>query len=404
MTAIPASQSVLLPTYARAPVAFERGEGPWSITTDGTRYLDFGAGIAVNALGHAHPHLVKTLTEQAGKIWHTSNLYGAPDGERLARRLCEATFAERVFFTNSGAEANECAIKMARKYHAAKGHPERFRIITFEGAFHGRTLATIAAGGQQKYIDGFGPKVDGFDQVPFDDEKALRAAITPETAALMIEPIQGEGGLRSVPARFLKLLRELCDEQGLMLIFDEIQTGVGRTGKFFAHEMYGVAPDIMSIAKGIGGGFPMGACLATEEAASGMTLGTHGTTFGGNPLAMAVGNAVLDVVLAPGFIENVGQIALRLKQSLAELKDKYPDVIAEIRGEGLMLGLKLHTLNTEFVNEARAHGLLVVGAGDNVVRLLPPLIITEADVAEAVSRLDKTAGAIEAALKRPAAE
>ena len=401
---VSASQSVLVPTYARAPVAFERGEGPWAITADGTRYLDFGAGIAVNALGHAHPHLVKTLTEQAGKIWHTSNLYGAPDGERLARRLCEATFAERVFFTNSGAEANECAIKMARKYHAAKGHPERYRIITFEGAFHGRTLATIAAGGQQKYIDGFGPKVEGFDQVPFDDEKALRAAITPETAALMIEPIQGEGGLRSVPARFLKLLRDLCDENGLMLIFDEIQTGVGRTGKFFAHEKYGVTPDIMSIAKGIGGGFPMGACLATEEAASGMTLGTHGTTFGGNPLAMAVGNAVLDVVLAPGFIERVGQIALRLKQSLAELKDKHPEVIAEIRGEGLMLGLKLHTLNTDFVNEARAHGLLVVGAGDNVVRLLPPLIITEADVAEAVSRLDKTAGAIEAALKRPAAE
>ena len=398
------SQSVLVPTYARAPVAFERGEGPWAITADGTRYLDFGAGIAVNALGHAHPHLVKTLTEQAGKIWHTSNLYGAPDGERLARRLCEATFAERVFFTNSGAEANECAIKMARKYHAAKGHPERYRIITFEGAFHGRTLATIAAGGQQKYIDGFGPKVEGFDQVPFDDEKALRAAITPETAALMIEPIQGEGGLRSVPARFLKLLRELSDEQGLMLIFDEIQTGVGRTGKFFAHEMYGVTPDIMSIAKGIGGGFPMGACLATEEAASGMTLGTHGTTFGGNPLAMAVGNAVLDVVLAPGFIERVGQIALRLKQSLAELKDKHPEVIAEIRGEGLMLGLKLHTLNTDFVNEARAHGLLVVGAGDNVVRLLPPLIITEADVAEAVSRLDKAASAVEATLKRPAAE
>ncbi|BCB17352.1 aspartate aminotransferase family protein [Bosea sp. ANAM02] len=401
---VSASQSVLVPTYARAPVAFERGEGPWAITADGTRYLDFGAGIAVNALGHAHPHLVKTLTEQAGKIWHTSNLYGAPDGERLARRLCEATFASRVFFTNSGAEANECAIKMARKYHAAKGHPERYRIITFEGAFHGRTLATIAAGGQQKYIDGFGPKVDGFDQVPFDDEKALRAAITPETAALMIEPIQGEGGLRSVPARFLKLLRELCDEQGLMLIFDEIQTGVGRTGKFFAHEMYGVSPDIMSIAKGIGGGFPMGACLATEEAASGMTLGTHGTTFGGNPLAMAVGNAVLDVVLEPGFIERVGQIALRLKQSLAELKDKHPGIIAEIRGEGLMLGLKLHTLNTDFVNEARAHGLLVVGAGDNVVRLLPPLIITEADVAEAVSRLDKTASAIEATLKRPAAE
>lgn len=398
------SQSLLLPTYARAPVSFERGEGPWAITADGTRYLDFGAGIAVNALGHAHPHLVKTLTEQAGKIWHTSNLYGAPDGERLARRLCEATFAERVFFTNSGAEANECAIKMARKYHAAKGNPERFHIITFEGAFHGRTLATIAAGGQQKYIGGFGPKVEGFDQVPFDDEKALRAAITPETAALMIEPIQGEGGLRSVPARFLKLLRELCDENGLLLIFDEIQTGVGRTGKFFSYEMYGIAPDIMSIAKGIGGGFPMGACLATEEAASGMTLGTHGTTFGGNPLAMAVGNAVLDVVLAPGFIEKVGQISLRLKQSLAELKDKHPQVIEEIRGEGLMLGLKLRTLNTDFVTEARAQGLLVVGAGDNVVRLLPPLIITEADVAEAVSRLDRAASAVEDTLKRPAAE
>ena len=401
---VSASQSVLVPTYARAPVAFERGEGPWAITADGTRYLDFGAGIAVNALGHAHPHLVKTLTEQAGKIWHTSNLYGAPDGERLARRLCEATFAERVFFTNSGAEANECAIKMARKYHAAKGHPERFRIVTFEGAFHGRTLATIAAGGQQKYLEGYGPMVEGFDQVPFDDMAAVEKAITPETAGILIEPVQGEGGIRTVPTQTLKRLRELCDQHGLLLIFDEIQTGVGRTGKFFAHEHYGVTPDIMSIAKGIGGGFPMGACLATEEAASGMTLGTHGTTFGGNPLAMAVGNAVLDVVLAPGFIENVGRIALRLKQSLAELKDRHPGVIEEIRGEGLMLGLKLHTPNTDFVNEARAQGLLVVGAGDNVVRLLPPLIVTEADVAEAVSRLDKTAGAIEASLKRPAAE
>src|SRR6478735_1039552 len=326
------SQSVLLPTYARAPIALERGEGAWVVASDGQRYLDFGAGIAVNALGHAHPHLVQALTEQASRIWHTSNLYSMPEGERLARRLCEATFAERAFFTNSGAEANECAIKMARKYHAAKGHPERYRIITFEGAFHGRTLATIAAGGQQKYIDGFGPKVDGFDQVPFDDEAALKAAIGPETAALMIEPIQGEGGLRTVPGRFLKLLRELCDEHGLLLIFDEIQTGVGRSGKFFAYEHNGVAPDIMAIAKGIGGGFPMGACLATEAAAAGMVLGTHGTTFGGNPLAMAVGNAVLDVILEPGFIERVAQVSLRLKQSLAELKDKHPDVIEEIRG------------------------------------------------------------------------
>lgn len=400
----PSASSVLLPTYARAPVAFERGEGPWAITADGQRYLDFGAGIAVNALGHAHPHLIEALTGQAQRIWHTSNLYTMPEGERLARRLCEATFASRVFFTNSGAEANECAIKMARKYHAAKGHPERYRIITFEGAFHGRTLATIAAGGQQKYIEGFGPKVEGFDQVPFDDEAALTAAIGPETAALMIEPIQGEGGLRAVPVRVLKRLRELCDEHGLLLIFDEIQTGVGRTGKFFAYEHSGVAPDIMSIAKGIGGGFPMGACLATEEAAAGMTLGTHGTTFGGNPLAMAVGNAVLDVVLAPGFLEHVQKTALRLRQSLAQLKDQHPQVIEEIRGEGLMLGLKLKTPNTDFVAQARAAGLLVVAAGDNVVRLLPPLIIGEGEVAEAVARLDKAAGAVEAALARPAAE
>lgn len=404
MTSATASRSVLLPTYARAPIAFERGEGAWAITAEGERYLDFGAGIAVNALGHAHPHLVEALTAQAQRIWHTSNLFTMPDGERLARRLCEATFADRVFFANSGAEANECAIKMARKYHAAKGHPERYRIITFEGAFHGRTLATIAAGGQQKYIDGFGPKVDGFDQVPFDDEAALRAAIGPETAALMIEPIQGEGGLRSVPVRFLKLLRELCTQHDLLLIFDEIQTGVGRTGRFFAHEHSGVTPDIMSIAKGIGGGFPMGACLATEEAASGMTLGSHGTTFGGNPLAMAVGNAVLDVILAPGFLEHVQQTALRLRQSLAQLKDQHPDIIADIRGEGLMLGLKLHTLNTEFVVHARDAGLLVVAAGDNVVRLLPPLIIGEAEVAEAVARLDQAARAAEAGLARPAAE
>ena len=398
------ASSVLLPTYARAPIALERGEGAWAITADGSRYLDFGAGIAVNSLGHAHPHLVEALTAQAQRIWHTSNLYTMPEGEKLARRLCEATFAERVFFTNSGAEANECAIKMARKYHAAKGHPERYRIVTFEGAFHGRTLATIAAGGQQKYIDGFGPKVDGFDQVPFDDEAALKVAITPETAALMIEPIQGEGGLRSVPMRFLKRLRELCDEHGLMLIFDEIQTGVGRTGKFFAYELGGVAPDIMSIAKGIGGGFPMGACLATEEAAAGMTLGTHGTTFGGNPLAMAVGNAVLDVILEPGFLDHVRKTALRLRQSLAQLKDQHPQVIEEIRGEGLMLGLKLKTPNTDFVAQARAAGLLVVAAGDNVVRLLPPLIIGESEVAEAVARLDKAAGAVEAELARPAAE
>jgi acetylornithine/N-succinyldiaminopimelate aminotransferase len=396
--------SALLPTYARANLAFERGEGPWAITASGDRYLDFGAGIAVNALGHAHPHLIKALTEQAQKIWHTSNLYQMPEGERLARRLCEATFAERVFFTNSGAEANECAIKMARKYHAAKGHPEKYRIITFEGAFHGRTLATIAAGGQAKYIEGFGPKVDGFDQVPFGDHEALRAAIGPETAALMIEPVQGEGGIRPVPAQCLRGLRELCDAQGLVLIFDEIQTGVGRTGHLFAYEASGAVPDIMAVAKGIGGGFPMGACLATAEAASGMTAGTHGTTFGGNPMAMAVGNAVLDVILAPGFIENVRNTSLLLRQRLAELKDRHPSVIAEVRGEGLMLGLKLHTPNTDFVTEARAAGLLVIGAGDNVVRLLPPLTIGAAEVGQAFERLDRAATAVEVSLARPAAE
>jgi acetylornithine/N-succinyldiaminopimelate aminotransferase len=384
----------LLPTYARADVAFERGEGPWLYTQDGERYLDFGAGIAVNALGHAHPHLVAALTAQAQKLWHTSNLFRMPDGERLASRLCEATFADKVFFTNSGAEALEAAIKMARKYQAVSGHPERYRLITFEGAFHGRTLATIAAGGQAKYLEGFGPKVDGFDQVPFGDHDALKAAINDATAGILIEPIQGEGGIRTVPAQCLRGLRELCDAHGLLLIFDEVQTGVGRTGKFFAHEWAGVTPDIMAIAKGIGGGFPVGACLATDEAAKGMTAGTHGTTFGGNPLAMAVGNAVLDVVLAPGFFEKVAHTGLLLKQRLAELKDRHPRIIAEVRGTALMLGLKLNVPNTEFVAALRDQKMLAIAAGDNVVRLLPPLIIDQADVTEAVARLEATAAAM----------
>ena len=388
--------SALLPTYARAPIAFERGEGAWLVARDGERYLDFGAGIAVNALGHAHPHLVEALTTQAQKLWHTSNLFEIPEGERLGRRLVDATFADVVFFANSGAEANEAAIKMARKYHAVGGHPERFRIITFEGAFHGRTLATIAAGGQAKYIDGFGPKVDGFDQVPTGDFDALEAAIGPETAALMIEPIQGEGGLRVIPHEHLRALRALCDAHGLLLIMDEVQTGVGRTGRLFAHEWSGVTPDIMSAAKGIGGGFPLGVCLATAEAARGMTAGTHGTTFGGNPLAMAVGNAVLDVVLGEGFLARVEALGLRLKQRLAALRDSHPGVIAEIRGEGLMIGLKLAVPNTEFVAAAREEHLLVIPAGDNVVRLLPPLIVTDADVAEAVTRLDATAARFDA--------
>jgi acetylornithine/N-succinyldiaminopimelate aminotransferase len=391
--------SPLLPTYARANLAFERGEGAWLVTRDGERYLDFGAGIAVNSLGHAHPHLVRALTEQAGKVWHVSNLFEIPDGERLAERLVANSFADLVFFSNSGAEANEAAIKMARKYQAASGRPERFRIVTFEGAFHGRTLATIAAGGQQKYIEGFGPKVEGFDQVPFGDIKALEAAITPETAALMIEPIQGEGGIRAVSPAFLRRMRELCDHHGLLLIFDEVQTGMGRTGKLFAHEWLGVAPDILSAAKGIGGGFPMGACLATSEAAKGMTAGTHGTTFGGNPLAMAVGNAVLDVILAPGFLERVERMGLLLKQRLAELSDRHPSVIAEIRGLGLMLGIRTHVPNSTLVEAARDQHLLTIAAGDSVVRLLPPLIVDDAEIGESVQRLDAACAAIEGELR-----
>ena len=387
--------SSILPSYARADLEFERGEGAWLVAADGRRYLDFGSGIAVNSLGHAHPHLVQALTEQAAKVWHFSNLYQNPAGERLAARLADATFADVVFFTNSGAEALEASIKMARKYHAAGGQPERFRTITFEGAFHGRTLATIAAGGQQKYIDGFGPKVEGFDQVPFGDEAALKAAIGPETAAILIEPIQGEGGIRPVPSETLRTLRRVCDEHGLLLILDEVQSGVGRTGRLFAHEWSGIVPDIMAIAKGIGGGFPMGACLATREAARGMTAGSHGTTFGGNPLAMAVGNAVLDVVLAPGFLDGVARTGLVLKQRLAELKDRYPGVIAEMRGEGLMMGLKLNVPNTDFVKAAQAQGVLVIAAGDNVVRLLPPLIVGDAEVAEAVDRLGRASRALE---------
>jgi acetylornithine/N-succinyldiaminopimelate aminotransferase len=394
--------SALLPTYARAPLAFERGEGAWLVAESGERYLDFGAGIAVNALGHAHPHLVEALTSQAQKLWHTSNLFQIPEGERLGQRLVDASFADVAFFCNSGAEANEAAIKIARKYHAAAGQPERYRIVTFEGAFHGRTLATLAAGGQQKYIEGFGPKVDGFDQVPFGDHEALLAAIGPETAALMIEPIQGEGGIRSVPPQCLRGLRALCDERGLLLIMDEVQTGVGRTGKLFAHEWAGMAPDILSAAKGIGGGFPLGVCLATREAARGMTAGSHGTTFGGNPLAMAVGNAVLDVVLAEGFLDHVQRIGLVLKQRLAGLKDRYPDIIEDVRGAGLLIGLKLRVPNTDFVAAARAEHLLVIPAGDNVARLLPPLIVTEAEVGAAIERLEAAASRFASGMRRAA--
>jgi acetylornithine/N-succinyldiaminopimelate aminotransferase len=388
--------TAVLPTYNRAKLSFERGEGARVFTPEGDAYLDFGAGVAVTSCGHAHPHLVKALTDQAQKIWHTSNIYQMPGQEKLAKRLIDATFADTVFFTNSGAEALECAIKMARKYHFAKGQPERFRIITFEGAFHGRTLATIAAGGQAKYLEGFGPKVEGFDQVPFGDWDALLGAITPETGGILIEPIQGEGGVRPVPAETLRALRTLCDERGLLLIFDEVQCGIGRTGKLFAHEWAGITPDIMAVAKGIGGGFPLGACLATENAAVGMVAGTHGSTYGGNPLATAVGNAVLDVVLADGFLDSVLQRSLVLKQKLARLKDEHPSIIEDIRGAGLMMGIKCKTPNTDFQAAALEHKLLTIAAGDNVIRLLPPLVVSDEEITEAVNKLDATCRALEA--------
>lgn len=386
-----AEASPLYQTYMRAPLRFERGEGVWLVTEGGERYLDFAAGVAVNSLGHAHPHLIEALKTQAGKVWHLSNLYDVPGQETLGRRLTEATFADRVFFTNSGAEALECAIKTARRYQFVKDHPERFHIITFEGAFHGRTIATIAAGGQEKYLEGFGPKAPGFDQVPFGDLDAVKAAITDQTAAILIEPVQGEGGLRTASNEFLRALRQICDENGLLLVLDEVQCGVGRTGKLFAHEWAGITPDIMAVAKGIGGGFPLGACLATEEAASGMKAGTHGSTYGGNPLAMAVGNAVLDVVLADGFLDHVREVALIFRQGLASLKDRYPDIIEEIRGEGLMLGIKAKVPNTDLLMAMREEHVLGVPAGDNVIRLLPPLIVTVEEAREGLKRIEQAA-------------
>jgi acetylornithine/N-succinyldiaminopimelate aminotransferase len=395
--------SHLLPTYPRIDLAFERGEGVWLITANGERYLDFASGVAVNALGHCHPHLVEAVTSQARRLIHVSNLYRIPEGERLADRLCAASFADTVFFANSGAEAMECAFKIARKYHATAGRPERYRIISFEGAFHGRTLATLAAGRQKKHLEGFGPIVDGFDQVPLGDLAAAERSIGPATAAIVIEPIQGEGGVRVVPAAFLKELRQLCDQHGLLLIFDEVQTGIGRTGELFAYQRSGVVPDIMALAKGLGGGVPIGACLATADASKGMTSGTHGSTFGGNPLAMAAGNAVLDVVTAPGFLDSVRRTASIFKQRLIELKARHPEIIAEVRGEGLLLGLRTNLPNTEMVDALRAEKLLTVAAGDNVVRLLPPLIVSEDVIDDALARINR-ACALLAAAKHPKAE
>lgn len=377
-----------MPTYARADLAFERGEGAWLTATNGKQYLDFSGGVAVNALGHAHPALIKALTEQAQKVWHVSNLFRIPEAERLAARLVEASFADTVFFGNSGAEAMEGAIKTARKYHAVSGAPERTRIVAFESSFHGRTLGTLAAAGAQKYLEGFGEPLKGFDHVKYGDLDAAKKAITKETAAIIAEPIQGESGVRVPPPSFLRGLRELCDQHGILLVLDEVQTGMGRTGKLFAYEWAGIEPDILGTAKGIGGGFPLGAVLATAEAAKGMTAGTHGSTFGGNPLAMAVGNAVLDIILAPGFLERVRDNGLLMKQRLAELKDKHPSVIAEIRGEGLLIGLRCVAPQADVIAAARDEGLLTAAAGENVVRLLPPLIIGEAEISEAFNKLD----------------
>lgn len=365
--------SPVLPTYARTSIAIDRGEGVYAFDEEGRKYLDFGCGIAVNSLGHCHPELVKTITEQAGKVWHTSNIYRIPGQERLAERLAENSFADTMFFTNSGAEAVECAMKMARKYHFENDAPERYRIITFEGCFHGRTLATIAASGQEKLTKGFGPMMEGFDQVPFyRDMTKVEKAITHETAAIMIEPVIGEGGIKPVSSDNMQILRDLCDRHGILLILDEIQCGMGRTEKLFAYQHSAISPDILCAAKGIGGGFPLGACLATEKVGRAMKAGSHGSTYGGNPMAMAIGNKVLDIMLADGFFDHVEKMSYDLRKGLMTLRNKFPKVIELVRGVGLMLGLRLKIEPPVFVAKAMEHGLLVVGAADNTVRLLPP--------------------------------
>lgn len=380
----------VLPTYARADLAFERGDGAYLFTAEGRRYLDFASGIAVTALGHAHPHLTAALKAQADKgVWHTSNLYRIPGQERLAQRLVDATFADTVFFCNSGAEAVECGLKMVRRYHDENGTPDRYRVIAFRNGFHGRTLATIAAGGQEKHLKGFDPVVDGFDHVPFGNFNEVRAAISDKTAAILVEPVQGEGGIRAADPEFLRGLRTVCDEFGLLLFFDEVQCGMGRTGKLFAHEWAGITPDVMAIAKGIGGGFPVGACLATEKVGQVMTAGTHGSTFGGNPLAMAVSNAVLDVMLADGFMEGVQMMGNKLTARLNAVAKKHPKIVSGVRGTGMMLGLECVVINTDVLARLRANGLLAVTAGENVIRILPPLIIDESHVEEAGTILDR---------------
>ncbi|GGF63654.1 acetylornithine aminotransferase [Terasakiella brassicae] len=381
--------NAVMQTYAPADVVFDKGEGVYLIAEDGKRFLDFGAGVAVTCLGHAHPHLVSALTEQAAKLWHCSNLYRIKGQERFARRLADSTFGDVVFSCNSGAEANECAIKIARKYFAAKGS-KRYRILTFAGAFHGRTMATLSAGKQAKHCDGFGPMLDGFDQVAFNDLDAARAAITDETAAVHVEPVQGEGGMRPADMAFLQGLRQLCDEHGILLMMDEVQTGVGRTGKLFAHEWAGITPDVMAIAKGIGGGFPVGACIATAEAASGMAPGAHGSTYGGNPLAMAATNAVLDIVLEDGFLNHVAQMGEYLQKRMDDVVAKYPQIVKGARGLGLMVGFECVVPNTDLVAQCFNNGLLAVPAGDNVMRLLPPLVVQEEHIEAAIAIIERS--------------
>ena len=395
----------LMPNYARADLAFARGEGAYLWSEDGRRFLDFGSGIATSSLGHGHPHLVKAIAEQAAKVIHTSNLYRIPQAETLAARHVANSFADSVFFCNSGAEANEGMVKAVRRWHYVNGRPERWRMICFDGAFHGRTLAMISATGNPKYLEGFGPPVDGFDHVPFGDMNAVRAAIGKETAGILVEPVQGEGGVRPASLRFLRELRAACDEFGLLLALDEVQTGMGRTGRLWAHEWAEIEPDVMSAAKGIGGGFPLGAVLAKEHVATVLKPGTHGTTFGGGPLACAAGNAVLDVVLSHGFLPRVDRVARHLWRQLLDLQRRHPEVIEDVRGAGLLLGLKLHggVTNTAAQEAATAEGLLTVAAGQNVLRLAPPLIITEEEADEAVHLLGRVCVRLEAAMEKVAA-
>ena len=383
----------VMPTYSRIDVAFDRGEGAYLYAQDGRRFLDFGGGVAVTSLGHCHPHLVATLQAQAARLWHTSNLYQIPGQRSFAERICANSFADTVFFCNSGAEAVEAGIKMVRKYHSEHGQPERYRLICVEGAFHGRTLATISAGGQEKMLKGFGPPVDGFDHVAFNNLNEMRAAITPQTGGVLIETVLGEGGIKPVGLDYLRSLRAMCDEFRLLLFIDEVQTGMGRTGKLFAHQWAGIEPDVIAVAKGVAGGFPMGACLATEKAAVGLVAGSHGSTFGGNPLAVSVANAVLDVMLAPGFLDSVQKHGRMLWDGLTRIVKSHPDVFSEVRGPGLMLGLRCVPPSGDVAMALRDQGLLLVGAGENVLRLLPPLIIGKAEVDEALDIIGRVAAA-----------